>query len=59
MLIGILLIAFDWRQINKTRKQGKLANTNLYAYMRHQQYVVFLLITVLLLNLLPSQEFVR
>lgn len=46
MLIGILLIIYGWRQIHKARKQGKLVTTGLYAYMRHPQYVGFLLITL-------------
>jgi protein-S-isoprenylcysteine O-methyltransferase Ste14 len=46
MLIGILLIVFGWRQIHKARKQGQLVTTGLYAYIRHPQYLGFLLITL-------------
>jgi len=46
MLIGILLVIYGWRQIHKARKEGKLVTTGLYAYMRHPQYVGFLLITL-------------
>jgi protein-S-isoprenylcysteine O-methyltransferase Ste14 len=46
MLIGILLIVFGWRQIHKARKQGQLVTTGLYAYVRHPQYLGFLLITL-------------
>lgn len=46
MLIGILLIVFGWRQIHKARGQGQLVTTGLYAYVRHPQYLGFLLITL-------------
>jgi protein-S-isoprenylcysteine O-methyltransferase Ste14 len=46
MLMGILLIVFGWRQIHKARGQGQLVTTGLYAYIRHPQYVGFLLITL-------------
>jgi len=46
MGIGILLIIYGWRQIHKGRKQGKLVTTGLYKYVRHPQYVGFLLITL-------------
>lgn len=46
MGIGILLIIFGWRQIHKARKQGKLITTGLYKYVRHPQYLGFLLITL-------------
>jgi len=46
MGIGILLIIFGWRQIHKARSQGKLVTTGLYKYVRHPQYLGFLLITL-------------
>jgi protein-S-isoprenylcysteine O-methyltransferase Ste14 len=46
MGIGILLIIYGWRQIHKGRSQGKLVKTGLYKYIRHPQYLGFLLITV-------------
>jgi protein-S-isoprenylcysteine O-methyltransferase Ste14 len=47
MGIGILLIVFGWRQIYKARResQGRLVTSGLYSYVRHPQYVGFLLIT--------------
>jgi protein-S-isoprenylcysteine O-methyltransferase Ste14 len=47
MGIGILLIVFGWRQIYKVRResQGRLVTSGLYGYVRHPQYVGFLLIT--------------
>ena len=44
--IGILLIIYGWRQIHKARKQDKLVTTGLYKYVRHPQYLGFLLITL-------------
>ena len=48
MGIGILLIVFGWRQIHKARResQGKLVTTGIYRYVRHPQYLGFLLITL-------------
>lgn len=45
--IGILLIVFGWRQIYNARResQGRLVTSGLYGYVRHPQYVGFLLIT--------------
>ena len=47
MGIGILLIVFGWRQIYKARRESKdrLVTSGLYSYVRHPQYVGFLLIT--------------
>jgi len=46
MGIGILLIIFGWRQIHKGKSQGKLVKTGIYKYVRHPQYLGFLLITL-------------
>jgi protein-S-isoprenylcysteine O-methyltransferase Ste14 len=46
MGIGILLIIFGWRQIHKGKNQGKLVTTGIYKYIRHPQYLGFLLITL-------------
>lgn len=47
MGIGILLIVFGWRQIHMARRksQSKLVTTGIYRYVRHPQYLGFLLIT--------------
>jgi protein-S-isoprenylcysteine O-methyltransferase Ste14 len=42
--IGILLVIFGWKQIHDGK--GKLVTTGLYAYVRHPQYIGFLLITL-------------
>ena len=44
MGIGILLVIFGWKQIYEGK--GKLVTTGLYAYVRHPQYIGFLLITL-------------
>lgn len=46
MGIGILLIIYGWRPIYKARKQGNLVTTGIYKYLRHPQYLGFLLITL-------------
>jgi protein-S-isoprenylcysteine O-methyltransferase Ste14 len=46
MGVGILLIIYGWRQIHQGRKDGKLVTSGLYGYIRHPQYVGFLMITL-------------
>ncbi|MCW4008036.1 MAG: isoprenylcysteine carboxylmethyltransferase family protein [Candidatus Bathyarchaeota archaeon] len=46
MGIGILLIIYGWKQIHKARKEGTLVTTGIYKYVRHPQYLGFLLITL-------------
>jgi protein-S-isoprenylcysteine O-methyltransferase Ste14 len=43
MGIGILLVIFGWKQIHHGK--GHLVTTGLYRYVRHPQYIGFLLIT--------------
>jgi protein-S-isoprenylcysteine O-methyltransferase Ste14 len=44
ILIGILLIIFGWRKIYGAKDQ--LVTTDIYGYIRHPQYLGFLLITL-------------
>jgi protein-S-isoprenylcysteine O-methyltransferase Ste14 len=44
MGIGILLVIYGWKQIFQGK--GKLVTTGLYSYIRHPQYLGFLLITL-------------
>jgi protein-S-isoprenylcysteine O-methyltransferase Ste14 len=44
MGIGILLVIFGWKQIYSAK--GKLVTTGIYRYVRHPQYLGFLLITL-------------
>jgi len=44
MLIGMLLVVFGWRRIHKAGNQ--LVTTGIYGYVRHPQYLGFLLITL-------------
>ncbi len=41
---GFYLIAAGWRTLYAAQKERKLATTGLYAYIRHPQYVGFVLI---------------
>lgn len=41
---GFYLIAAGWRTLHAAQKAGNLATTGLYAYIRHPQYVGFVLI---------------
>jgi protein-S-isoprenylcysteine O-methyltransferase Ste14 len=42
--IGILLVIFGWKEIYEGK--GKLVTTGIYRYIRHPQYVGFILITL-------------
>lgn len=42
--IGMLLVIFGWKEIYEGK--GKLVTTGIYRYIRHPQYVGFLLITL-------------
>lgn len=42
--IGILLVIFGWKEIYEGK--GKLVTTGIYSYVRHPQYLGFLLITL-------------
>jgi protein-S-isoprenylcysteine O-methyltransferase Ste14 len=42
--IGMLLVIFGWKEIFNAK--GKLVTTGIYRYVRHPQYVGFLLITL-------------
>jgi protein-S-isoprenylcysteine O-methyltransferase Ste14 len=46
MGIGILLVIYGWKEIHKARKQDTLMVKGIYKYLRHPQYVGFLLITL-------------
>jgi protein-S-isoprenylcysteine O-methyltransferase Ste14 len=46
MGIGMLLVIYGWREIHKGKSEGKLVTTGIYKYVRHPQYVGFLLITL-------------
>jgi protein-S-isoprenylcysteine O-methyltransferase Ste14 len=45
MGIGILLVIYGWKEIHKARKKDKLMIEGIYKYLRHPQYVGFLMIT--------------
>jgi protein-S-isoprenylcysteine O-methyltransferase Ste14 len=44
VLMGIFLIIFGWRKIY--RAKGQLVTTGIYGYVRHPQYLGFLLLTL-------------
>ena len=43
IVIGILLIVFGWKAIHENK--GEMATTGIYSYVRHPQYLGFLLLT--------------
>lgn len=43
---GFILLASAWRVLYEAQRQGQLATTGPYAYVRHPQYVGFILIMV-------------
>ena len=52
--IGIILVIFGWKQIYKGQKENKVVTDGIYKYIRHPQYLGFLLITGGLLVQWPS-----
>jgi protein-S-isoprenylcysteine O-methyltransferase Ste14 len=42
--VGIVLIIFGWKKIYKSK--GQLVTTGIYEYVRHPQYLGFLLLTL-------------
>jgi methanethiol S-methyltransferase len=41
---GLLLVARGWRVLHEAQRRGALATTGPYAYIRHPQYVGFILV---------------
>jgi len=46
IIAGFFLLAGAWRVLFVAQKEGKLASTGPYAYIRHPQYAAFILIMV-------------
>jgi len=46
IVVGFLLISFAWRVLHAAQKAGELAQTGLYARVRHPQYLGFIVIMI-------------
>jgi len=44
ILAGFVMIASAWRVLHEAQRTGRLATTGLYAYVRHPQYIGFIVI---------------
>jgi methanethiol S-methyltransferase len=44
IVVGFLVISAAWRVLYEAQRQGELATTGPYAYMRHPQYIGFILV---------------
>jgi len=44
IFIGMILLSKAWRVLHKAQQNHELATTGLYAYMRHPQYVAFIVV---------------
>jgi protein-S-isoprenylcysteine O-methyltransferase Ste14 len=44
LIVGFLVIAAAWRVLYEAQRKGALATTGPYAYVRHPQYVGFILV---------------
>ncbi len=44
--VGFFLLAAAWRVLYRAQKEGKLATTGPYTYIRHPQYIGFIIIMV-------------
>ena len=43
---GLMLLGAAWKLLYQARRRGNLASTGPYAYVRHPQYVAFVLIMI-------------
>lgn len=41
---GFLMLSFSWHVLWSAQREGKLATTGIYTYLRHPQYVAFIII---------------
>jgi len=41
---GLILLSVAWRVLHKAQQSGQLANTGIYAHIRHPQYLGFIII---------------
>lgn len=46
IIVGLLLLAEAWRMLYRAQKKRTLATTGLYRYVRHPQYLGFILIII-------------
>lgn len=44
IVVGFFLLSAAWRVLYRAQREGKLATTGPYAYVRHPQYVAFVVI---------------
>ena len=44
IILGFWLLASSWNVLYKSQKEGTLANTGTYSYIRHPQYLAFIII---------------
>ena len=51
---GFMLIAYAWRKLYEAQRANKLARTGPYSYVRHPQYLGFVLVMLGLLLAWPS-----
>lgn len=51
---GFVLIAYAWRKLYEAQRANKLAHTGPYSYVRHPQYLGFMLVMLGLLLAWPA-----
>lgn len=44
IVVGFIMLSYAWRVLHQAQRNHALATTGLYAYVRHSQYVGFILI---------------
>ena len=44
IILGFWLLASSWNVLYKSQKEGTLASTGTYSYIRHPQYLAFMII---------------
>ena len=53
---GFVLISAAWKRLFDAQRQHRLATTGIYAYVRHPQYVGFILVMFGFLLQWPTRE---
>ena len=44
ILLGLSIIVIAWRTLHQAQRDGKLATSGLYTYVRHPQYTAFIIV---------------
>ncbi len=54
IIVGFIIVAKAWRVLHAAQKEGNLAQTGLYAFVRHPQYAGFIMVMAGFLTMWPT-----